>query len=252
MATPSFYEIAKYWKNKNITEYGEIFDTEDLNKYSDVKHIPVIKDFGEPRCFCCGAVNKRIYESESYKKYMPVDEKNLWNEKNNFEKAHIVPKDLGGKDDPSNLFILCKECHRESPDTVFERMFFQWIYSRRIYSKGMTILDDSIQMCKKNNIPLYYLLPNSTNNKYKNTHGAIFATSTISAEMVGLALTRKQIIEETFDNLINKAGTSLEESALIFNAFVAEKVAKDNPFSDERMETMLKFTQAWLDAFRRV
>lgn len=49
------------------------------------------------------------------------------------EKAHIVPKTLGGKNEPSNFFLLCKGCHEESPDTGIPDIFFKWLSNKGSY-----------------------------------------------------------------------------------------------------------------------
>ena len=43
------------------------------------------------------------------------------------EIAHIVPKSIGGSNDVDNLFLLCRDCHRESPDCSDDRFFFKWV-----------------------------------------------------------------------------------------------------------------------------
>lgn len=36
----------------------------------------------------------------------------------NLERCHIIPDSLGGKDEPSNLVLLCKRCHAEDPNVA--------------------------------------------------------------------------------------------------------------------------------------
>lgn len=47
------------------------------------------------------------------------------------EKCHIVAKALGGPYEPSNIFLLCGNCHIESLDTVYPDIFFKWIAFKR-------------------------------------------------------------------------------------------------------------------------
>ena len=42
----------------------------------------------------------------------------------NLEKAHIVPDMLNGEYEVSNLVLLCRSCHRESPD--FDNTDYMW------------------------------------------------------------------------------------------------------------------------------
>ena len=47
--------------------------------------------------------------------------------KSKLERCHIVPKSLGGQDDPSNLVLLCGRCHREAPNSSDGKMMWVWI-----------------------------------------------------------------------------------------------------------------------------
>lgn len=62
-------------------------------------------------CFACG--------------YPPSDRKRL-------DRAHVIPHALGGSDtDPGNYVLLCKSCHRESPDVADKRALWGWVLHRR-------------------------------------------------------------------------------------------------------------------------
>jgi hypothetical protein len=43
------------------------------------------------------------------------------------EQAHIIPHALGGPSDPSNLVLLCNQCHKENPNTSNADLFWQWM-----------------------------------------------------------------------------------------------------------------------------
>jgi hypothetical protein len=43
------------------------------------------------------------------------------------QRCHIVPKMLGGSYDPSNIVLLCKGCHEESPDVSHPIWMKKWI-----------------------------------------------------------------------------------------------------------------------------
>ena len=45
------------------------------------------------------------------------------------QKCHIVPKSLGGKDEPENIIPLCYQCHDEMPDVHDKEEVFKWIKS---------------------------------------------------------------------------------------------------------------------------
>lgn len=44
------------------------------------------------------------------------------------ERAHLVPRSLGGSDDASNLVLLCRSCHRKAPNTDDAAYMLEWVY----------------------------------------------------------------------------------------------------------------------------
>lgn len=126
----SRYDIFNYWKDVCIDYQGHIHYEGD---YPIDKSIPVVIDWEEQYCFGCG---KRIKSSNSYYKLWLKHEnyREIWNDNAvdiKLTKAHILADSLGGEPKSRNLFLLCPECHYESPDTTSETMFFKWIYDRR-------------------------------------------------------------------------------------------------------------------------
>lgn len=47
--------------------------------------------------------------------------------KRELQRCHIVPEPLGGKDEPSNLVLLCKKCHIEAPNVESKTFMWDWI-----------------------------------------------------------------------------------------------------------------------------
>ncbi len=45
----------------------------------------------------------------------------------NLERCHIVPEALGGKDEPSNLVLLCHRCHIDNPNVMDSEIMWDWI-----------------------------------------------------------------------------------------------------------------------------
>lgn len=43
------------------------------------------------------------------------------------ERCHIVPHALGGRDEPSNLVLLCASCHAEGPNVTDPEIMWDWI-----------------------------------------------------------------------------------------------------------------------------
>lgn len=61
---------------------------------------------GEFCCWCCG---RPVIKLKS------------------LERAHINPKMLGGSFEPSNIFLMCPPCHRESPDLPDPKFFARFV-----------------------------------------------------------------------------------------------------------------------------
>lgn len=124
----SCYKIFDYWEDKCINEKGEV---------SGTSGILVVSDPYTPRCFACG---KPVYRDDE----LVGDElKDLWSDKkvnSKLQKCHILAKQFGGSDEPENLFLMCADCHAESPDTRNRAAFFRWVYRRkREYTWGVNL-----------------------------------------------------------------------------------------------------------------
>lgn len=48
-------------------------------------------------------------------------------EKKPLQRCHIIPDSLGGKDEPSNLVLLCNRCHIEAPNVEDKNFMWDWI-----------------------------------------------------------------------------------------------------------------------------
>jgi HNH endonuclease len=104
-ALPSKAEIFDHWKDR-FSEIG------------------IFVDWGEPSCWACRFHYGMKYDVKSsdasWSKIL-----HGW-ERIPLQRCHIVPRSLGGKDDPSNLFLMCRECHDLQPNTAFPEVFFEW------------------------------------------------------------------------------------------------------------------------------
>lgn len=126
----------QYWVDKCIHRDGSVyFQSNAVGLFKSGDIIPVVEDRGEPSCWAC---NKPIIGS--YEKNCNLDcycDKNIkaiWSDKklmSQYNRCHITPAQLGGKDTPSNLFLLCPSCHDLSPDTKNRRAFFRWVFKRK-------------------------------------------------------------------------------------------------------------------------
>lgn len=48
------------------------------------------------------------------------------------ERCHIIPESLGGKDEPSNLVLLCKRCHLENPNVSDPEIMWDWLKAYKV------------------------------------------------------------------------------------------------------------------------
>ena len=199
-------DIFNYYKDKCITSDGRIeieigYKGYDKSKANVDNSIPVVSDWGEPSCFACGVWTGVKIENDD------DDLNQLWNSsgvKRTLQRAHIVPDSLEGSDTPQNLFCLCERCHRDSPDTIYSKEFFKWVYQRR--KEGTLIYrtySQAVDQCKKQNVnPAFINIDKTFNNNFKTmaSHGSVISESSYIASLVGGAT-------ET-QNEINKIVTS--------------------------------------------
>ncbi|MGW3007291.1 HNH endonuclease [Streptomyces sp. NPDC001219] len=103
MAIPSKWDIAQFWEQSE--------NRDDFAPYLSL---------GEPCCFACG------WFSERWEKATPQAS---WR-RATLDRAHIVPRSLGGSEAADNLLLLCRPCHEDSPDWADPRQMARWIATR--------------------------------------------------------------------------------------------------------------------------
>lgn len=149
-------QIFDYWKDKAITKDGTVI----LDNFDDKNSVPVVYDWGEPRCWACGQVVNKVFDYETYEKLLISNVNRIWDYSEvaaKLNKCHIVAHCIGGSDEPENLFLLCEGCHIESPDTENPENFFRWIYRRRKAEPCLNgfipsqMKDDFLYWCKEKN-----------------------------------------------------------------------------------------------------
>jgi hypothetical protein len=86
-------------------------------------------DWGEPCCWACGEFWWGRYDPNPRSR--PDDLGKIWEAAKPLERCHIIPRSLGGSDDPENLFLLCIDCHDRAPNTTSREAFLQWAKSQR-------------------------------------------------------------------------------------------------------------------------
>ena len=129
---PSRQAIARYWMNQ-MTEHWDNPTTmtkdERTRFYSkpSFKRKMMLQDWGEPCCWACGWYKN---DQADYGVSHFTNPLESWDRAVGLEKCHIVPHMLGGSNDPSNLVLLCKKCHKDAPDTKNPRHMFRFIGKR--------------------------------------------------------------------------------------------------------------------------
>ncbi|OWJ67929.1 HNH endonuclease signature motif containing protein [Inquilinus limosus] len=102
---PSKTEIFSHWKDR-------------------FEDIGIFVDWGEPSCWVCGFHYGVRYDIKS----PDADWSDIldgW-QRIPLQRCHIVPRSLGGTDEPDNLFLMCRECHDLAPNTTLHEIFFEW------------------------------------------------------------------------------------------------------------------------------
>ena len=109
---PRKSQIAFHWMHKTI----EYFD--------------YLMDIGEPSCWACGKWDQH-YPDVSNPQAPAEEALEFWNKHAYLERCHIIPKAHGGCNCEGNLVLLCKDCHKASPDTLNATIFQTWVRNRR-------------------------------------------------------------------------------------------------------------------------
>jgi 5-methylcytosine-specific restriction endonuclease McrA len=117
---PSKTEVFDYWKN--------VFPSKG-----------VFIDWGEPSCWACGHFWNGKYDVTNSKASMQQIYK-AW-ERAPLQRCHIIPRSLGGSSDPSNLYLMCAECHDLAPNTTEPEIFFAWVKRQNWFRRSMSKLN---------------------------------------------------------------------------------------------------------------
>lgn len=70
---------------------------------------------------CVECWSKRIKETEVGTDW-DLAEKRCWRcgKETELQRCHLIPDSLGGKDEASNIVLLCDKCHKEGPNAIIE------------------------------------------------------------------------------------------------------------------------------------
>jgi 5-methylcytosine-specific restriction endonuclease McrA len=168
---PSKFKIAKYW----LTNKNKVLSIADW----------LFIDLGEPTCWVCNDTWDGKFDFGEKKILLSK----CWDNAP-LERCHIVPRASGGSYECSNLFLMCGDCHRASPDTVNKEMFFKWCSRyRQSYIMGhqLSIIKRGIELSGLSDREAVGLLhqeifPGELREELRrqkaNTHGAILSEGT--------------------------------------------------------------------------
>lgn len=133
------YEIFSYWQDKAITKEFQVKHIRDCSPEDEAVRLIEFPD--EICCWACGMPPYYSRHSRSLRA--------LWNNDASLDRAHILARSQGGGDQPENLFLLCPECHTESPDTTNPINFFAWVYYMRKHGSYVTRWRRAMELAAK-------------------------------------------------------------------------------------------------------
>jgi hypothetical protein len=111
---PAKSEIFDHWKGR-LSEHG------------------ILIDWGEPECWACGFHYGDKYDIRRSDAAWEIILR-CW-DRMPLQRCHIVPKSLGGPNTADNLFLMCRECHDQAPNTPFPEIFFEWVRSQSHFQR---------------------------------------------------------------------------------------------------------------------
>jgi len=120
---PTKGAIAEYWASQQIEDNPLV---EKINR-------SISWDWQEPSCWACGLTPLTAMRGQTADEIDYREGEKLftcWNRARFLEKCHIIPESRGGSSDPKNLLLLCKECHREAPDSINPMFMTSFVVNR--------------------------------------------------------------------------------------------------------------------------
>lgn len=88
-----------------------------------------------PECWGCRRTWRGPWNKKEATTWQEL--KNMWNACKPLVRCHIVADSLGGNSSPDNLFLMCRACHDEAPDTSFRDVFFKWFEFKQENNYGI-------------------------------------------------------------------------------------------------------------------
>lgn len=120
----------------DLPSKSEIFD-----HWKDA--FPFVVDWGEPSCWACGWYWNGRYDVKDSKAGM--DKIYAAWERTPLHRCHIIPRSLVGDTKPSNLFLMCLECHDLAPNTTDRDIFLRWARNQSYIAKLVDKLEQELE-----------------------------------------------------------------------------------------------------------
>ena len=123
--------VAKYWLKKRVEEEWDTL-TEESPEYPFFQKL-VLQDWGEPSCWACGwwdGVNPELVDCTLEEAEHPTKFWKAW-DRSSLEACHIVPHSRGWAGDPSNILLLCADCHSECCDVTNPKYMKLWVGAKK-------------------------------------------------------------------------------------------------------------------------
>ena len=105
---------------------------------------------------CVAFWSARIYEGDIGVDWADATE-HCWRcgAKSKLQKCHVVAKQFGGGDGPSNIIPLCSLCHDEMPDVTESSEVWRWINATKpAYGYGTLYLERAVNDCVSRGVDL--------------------------------------------------------------------------------------------------
>lgn len=96
-------KIQKYWYDK-LSNSG----SEWVDKLGDLAYEVILEDDGKS-CYACGKPDNHLHA------------------------CHITPHTLEGEGAPENMFLMCRLCHADAPDTIYPDLFFHYVKEKEFH-----------------------------------------------------------------------------------------------------------------------
>lgn len=107
---PSIHKIASWWASEQgqerVNQIKRDYEVCLIDKLSNI-------DLDSAHCWAC---DKTLRSGCSNYRTRDLG----------LHRCHVIPDCLGGSNDPSNIILMCAECHKDNPDSTDESLFWWW------------------------------------------------------------------------------------------------------------------------------